>query len=482
METFLWHDYETFGANPAVDRPSQFAAIRTDFDLNIIGEPIQLYCKPSDDYLPQPEACLITGITPQDADRDGYIEADFIRLINDELSIPLTCTAGYNSIRFDDEVTRHLLYRNFYDPYAREWQNGNSRWDIIDLVRLVYAVRPESLTWPTREDGQVSFRLEELTACNGIAHESAHDAMSDVYATIALAKLIKTRCPDLYTHALSLRDKRFVKSLFDTSSFKPVFHISSMYPASLGCCAVVAPLAEHPVNKNGVIVFDLRHNPDELISLSVDEIKRRIFTPAKDLGEDEQRLALKVVHTNKCPIVTPMALTTEIAPEYRQKHELIGDVLRENLAKLKAVPDIGKKISQVFMGERHNLSEPTDPEQMLYSGGFFGHNDKTIMSKITTLDKSELQYFEATFSDERLPELFFRYKARNYPDLLTEEEHEQWESYRTQRLHEGDSWRLSLQKYAEELTRLAKEHEGDNRAQIILEDLKLYAESIMPYG
>lgn len=143
METFLWHDYETFGANLAVDRPSQFAAIRTDFDLNIIGEPIQLYCKPSDDYLPQPEACLITGITPQDADRDGYIEADFIRLINDELSIPLTCTAGYNSIRFDDEVTRHLLYRNFYDPYAREWQNGNSRWDIIDLVRLVYAVRPE---------------------------------------------------------------------------------------------------------------------------------------------------------------------------------------------------------------------------------------------------------------------------------------------------------------------------------------------------
>ena len=184
--TILWHDYETWGVSPKFDKPSQFAGIRTDLDLNIIGEPEMFYCQPPQDYLPQPEACLVTGITPQKALREGLTEAEFAERIHSLFSQPNTCVAGYNSIRFDDEVTRYLLYRNFYDPYAREWQNGNSRWDIIDMIRACYALRPEGIEWPTVErDGQqvVSFRLELLTKANGIEHEAAHDAMSDVYAT-----------------------------------------------------------------------------------------------------------------------------------------------------------------------------------------------------------------------------------------------------------------------------------------------------------
>ncbi|MGH8474260.1 MAG: exonuclease domain-containing protein, partial [Methylococcales bacterium] len=127
--TLYWHDYETFGTDPAWDRPAQFAGLRTGEDLEIIAEPLVLYCKPADDMLPNPEACLITGITPQLASRKGLPEADFIAAIHEQLAQPATCGAGYNSLRFDDEVTRNCLYRNFYDPYAREWQHGNSRWD-----------------------------------------------------------------------------------------------------------------------------------------------------------------------------------------------------------------------------------------------------------------------------------------------------------------------------------------------------------------
>src|SRR5690606_22124338 len=144
-------------------------------------EPLVIYCQPTEDMLPQPEACLITGITPQKAKSEGIREVEFIRLIHEQFSKPDTCVAGYNSIRFDDEVTRNTLYRNFFDPYAREWQNGCSRWDLIDVMRLAYALRPDGIQWPTREDGLPSFRLEDLTRANGVEHEAAHDAMSDVF-------------------------------------------------------------------------------------------------------------------------------------------------------------------------------------------------------------------------------------------------------------------------------------------------------------
>jgi exodeoxyribonuclease-1 len=161
--SFYWHDYETFGADPSRDRPVQFAGLRTDAELNVVGESLVIYSRPADDYLPHPQACLVTGISPQLALQQGVPEAEFIRQIHEELALPGTCGVGYNSLRFDDEVTRYTLYRNFYDPYAREWQNGNSRWDIIDMVRATCALRPEGIEWPLREDGLPSFRLEDLT-------------------------------------------------------------------------------------------------------------------------------------------------------------------------------------------------------------------------------------------------------------------------------------------------------------------------------
>lgn len=180
MHTFYWHDYETWGSNPRVDRPAQFAGIRTDLDLNIIGEPLVLYCKPPPDLLPDPEACLITGITPQQALSSGVLEYQFIAAIHNELSRPNTCCVGYNNIRFDDEITRHLLYRNFYDPYEREWKNGNTRWDIIELVRACYALYPEGINWPLNEEGKISFKLEDIALANGLAPYKSHDALSDV--------------------------------------------------------------------------------------------------------------------------------------------------------------------------------------------------------------------------------------------------------------------------------------------------------------
>ena len=133
---------------------------------------------------------------------------------------------GYNNIRFDDEVTRNIFYRNFYDPYARSWQNRNSRWDLLDIMRACYALRPEGLTGQrTKTDCQLPAGAD--ARANGIEHNNAHDAMADVYATIAMAKLVKTAQPRLFEYLLSHRSKQKPMTLIDVPQMKPLVHISA---------------------------------------------------------------------------------------------------------------------------------------------------------------------------------------------------------------------------------------------------------------
>lgn len=479
IRSFYWHDYETFGADPVHDRPSQFAGVRTDTELNIIEEPLIIYCRPSDDYLPNPEACLITGITPQKALEHGLPEAEFISRINEAFSQPGTCTVGYNSLRFDDEVTRHTLYRNLRDPYAREWQNGNSRWDIIDMVRLTYALRPEGINWPRKEDGSPSFRLEELTAANGISHESAHDAFSDVEATIALAKLIREKQPKLFEFVLNNKDKHAARAMLDSNGMKPVFHISSKFPASRGCCAMVVPLAEHPTNKNQVIVYDLRDDPADLINATPEQIRERVFTAQSGLAEGVSRFSLKGIQLNKCPVLAPATMLRSLSPERLQALQLDGDTLRANLAKLRQAQGLPQRIQEAFGHQPE--SEFTDPDEQLYSGGFISKTDREKLNHAISQPPESLGELDVRFDDSRLQELLFRYRARNHPETITDEEMERWETFRSKRLLEpGKGW-LSLEAFGKELQRLAADPELTPEKRHILEELHLYGESLIPY-
>ncbi|MDS1309498.1 exodeoxyribonuclease I [Marinobacter xiaoshiensis] len=478
IRSFYWHDYETFGVDPVHDRPSQFAGVRTDADLNIIEDPLVIYCKPTDDYLPSPQACLITGITPQKAMEEGFPETEFISQINEAFSQPGTCVVGYNSLRFDDEVTRHTLYRNLQDPYAREWQNGNSRWDIIDMVRLTYALRPEGINWPRKEDGSPSFKLEELTVANGIIHEAAHDAMSDVEATLAIAKLIREKQPKLFDFVLNNKDKHSARAMLDTAAMKPVLHISAKYPATRGCCAMVAPVADHPSNKNLVIVYDLREDPSELINATPEQIRERVFISQAELGE-QKRFPLKGVQLNKCPVLAPANMLTTLSPERLKELELHGDTLRANLALLRKAPGLAQRIAEAF--DQPHQSDLTDPDEQLYAGGFISPADRSELNRVLQTPPELLVEETFNFKDERLQELLFRYRARNYPDSLTSEEAERWEQFRTQRLMAPKKGWLSLEAFGLELQRLASDPELTPQKQQILEDLHLYGESLIPY-
>ncbi|MEW8428504.1 MAG: exodeoxyribonuclease I [gamma proteobacterium symbiont of Ctena orbiculata] len=474
--SFYWHDYETWGADPRRDRPSQFAGVRTDGQLNPIGDPLVIYCRPSDDMLPQPEACLVTGISPQKASREGLIEAEFINRIHQELAKPETCGVGYNTIRFDDEVTRNTLYRNFYDPYAREWQNGSSRWDIIDMVRLTHALRPEGIEWPQNEEGVTSFRLEVLSAANNISHESAHDALSDVHATIGLARLIRERQPKLYDYLFRSRKKNTIADRLNLQRREAVLHVSSMYSAARGCIAMVVPLAKHPTNPNGVIVYDLRYDPAPLLELSEEEIHERLFTPAAALPEGVERIPLKTVHINKCPVVVPLSTLTDAAAKRWHIDVEQGEGYRRQLL---AVPGLSKKIRSVH--QKVQFDPVTDPDQALYSGGFFTRDDRKRMDQIIATDPASLAHFPLVFDDGRLPEMLFRYRARNWPELLSEEEQQRWLEYRKARLLDADGGgSITLGEYLAKLDSLETDQQLDVDRQALIAQLLAWAEQIAP--
>lgn len=474
MTTFYWHDYETWGANPSQDRPSQFAGIRTDLDFNIIGEPLVEYCQPPQDLLPQPEACLITGITPQLAQEKGLREYDFVARIHKELNTPGTCGVGYNSIRFDDEVTRFSLYRNFYDAYAREWQSGNSRWDIIDMMRACRALRPEGIEWPNHDDGKPSFKLEHLTAANNLKHEAAHDALSDVYATISVAKLIKTKQPKLFDYLFKLRDKREVSALLNVAQKKPVLHVSGMFSTERGCLALVMPLAQHPTNANEIICFDLSANADLLLDLSADEIRRRVFTAQADL--DVERIPLKTIRANRCPVVaTEKLLDANIA----QRWQIDRARCEANAQKLMNAAKLSEKLCDVFVTpERAAI---TDPEQMLYSGGFFSNADRATMNRVRAASGKQLAAQTFVFEDKRLPEILFRYRARNFPETLSADEQADWKEFCALRLTDKSAGAsIVLDEFRRELQRLREQPDLADKQKVILRDLELYADAVVP--
>ncbi|MCG8415211.1 MAG: exodeoxyribonuclease I [Pseudomonadales bacterium] len=465
--SIYWYDFETFGNDPRRDRASQFAGIRTDENLNVIGDPLVIYCQPANDFLPNPMACLITGITPQHAAEKGMNEAEFTKAILAEFSQPGTCVAGYNSIRFDDEVTRQLLYRNFFDPYEREWKNGNSRWDIIDMVRLCAATRPEGIRWPKKEDGSNSFRLEELTKANDIEHAAAHDALSDVLATIEFARLIKQQQPRLYDYVFGLRSKQKVQAEIDLNTRKPVLHVSVMYPSSRGCLALTMPICPHPENSNGVIVYDLRVDPDTWADLSEAEIRERIYTPKDQLPEGVERIPLKTIHYNRCPVVTSAAV---LAPEKAQQFEIDLDGCRANWEKLQSTPSLYKKIQKVFRNETRE--QESDPDYMIYSGGFFSDHDKGLMQMIRATSPHDLGRLDLPFRDSRLNEMLFRYRARNFLHTLNAAEEERWQEFRQVRLHDEHA----LARYESDLQLARATANADQAA--VLDQLEIYVASI----
>ncbi|HAK52020.1 MAG TPA: exodeoxyribonuclease I [Gammaproteobacteria bacterium] len=438
--TFLWYDFETTGIDPVMDRPLQFAGVRTDTDLNSIGEPVNIFCSPGNDVIPIPDAILVTGLSMLELGSIGETETEFCREVLSHMSVGDTCVVGYNSMRFDDEFTRQMCYRNFYDPYVREWRGGNSRWDVIDMLRMAFALRPEGIDWPMNDAGLPSFRLEALTAMNGIEHSDAHDAVADVNATIELTRLLRDKQPKLYKFLYGLRQKSEVLKQLYPLGKNAIVHVSSMYSAGRSCIAVVLPICSHPANNNGVICYDLSVDPEVLVNSTPSEISRLVFTSSADLEEGEERIPLKTIHINRCPAVAPLVT---LGSEQAERLNISLSLCQERVKQLQTASGLVEKVSEAF--SERKFPETDDPDRMLYQGSFFGQNDKVLMEQIHNTDADQLDQFNGQFDDPRLDEMLFRYRARNSYDTLAPHERERWNVYRQERWRDSEDVEARLE-------------------------------------
>lgn len=455
--SFYWFDYETFGTHPAWDRPCQFAGVRTDMNLVEVGEPLVIYCKQSMDYLPNPAACKVTGITPQLVNEQGVSENLFIEQILQQIGKSGTCSLGYNSIRFDDEFTRHTLFRNFFDPYEYEYKDGNSRWDLLDIVRLTRALRPEGIQWPVNEQGGQSNRLEHLTVANGIEHGQAHDALSDVRATIGMAQLIRKVQPKLFDFAFNNRTKHAVSALLNTKEPRVCLQVSGMIPATRSHISPVLPLSVHPDNRNSVIVIDLHDDPAELLTMSADEIAQRLFTratPNNASPSTAPRPGLRTVQINKCPVIVPFN-TMRASDAKRLGIDLKQIDAHEKLARKLLDPDTLNIVIEAMT--RSWPKSHTDVEGTLYSGSFMSADDRQRATHLRQSDPSSLSEAREHFDDKRLLELAWRYQARHFPDSLDDEQRQQWQEYCCEKLtSEAAPW-LTFSQFDQEMNNVSWE-------------------------
>ncbi len=442
-DTFYWYDLETSGTEPKWDRIVQFAGLRTDADLNPLDDEFSTYVQLADDVLPNPDASLVTSITPQLTAARGMSETAALRKINEIFSTPGTCVVGYNSLRFDDEFIRYSFYRNLLDPYAREWKQGNSRWDLIDLVRATGALRREGIVWPEDEEGLPVYKLEELTKANGISHGQAHDAMSDVRATVGMAQLIKRHQPKLFDYYFNLRQKKRIRALLEPYGGKICVHVSGMYPRIRYGVGPIVSLARHPSNANSIVVADLAQDIEPLLSWPAEKIAEHLFTPGA-----EDRPGLKEIRINRCPFVAPVEVLTD---ENIERCGLDMRLIKERARKLKQ-PGLAEKIMRVY--QQPKPTPAADPDAALYDG-FLQDEDRSRCGYL----HEELEggrWRDVDFGDKRLDALAWRMKARSFPNMLDAEEAQKWQRFVADKLSSEGDW-LNLTKYETRLQELLAE-------------------------
>ena len=471
-KTYFFYDLETSGISGRTDRIMQFAGMRTDENLQVIGEPYNVLVRLNDDVLPSPDALMVTGITPQKTVEEGYTEAEFAKIFIEEICTPDTIIVGFNTVRFDDEFIRALLWRNYYDPYEWAYQDGRSRWDLLDVVRLVRALRPEGINWPV-VDGKPTNRLELLSKENNLEHAHAHDALSDVEALIGVTRLIREKQPEMYEYLLKMRDKKTVQQLVNLDDPKPFVYASGRYATEWNKTTVALPVAA--AEYGNVYVYDLRVDPSLWAGMSEADIHKHINTPWAERGEGYVSLPLKKLQYNRVPAVAPLGVLSA-----HDGWKKIGLTPEEVSKKLRAVQEdqefIARAVKVLEARESAQSNANTPPEQQLYDGFVKSAKDKLRAEVIRNATPEDLAKIEPTFEDARLRALFPHYKARNFPALLNDAERADYEAYRTTQIQKD------LPGFTKRFAALSGKSDLSSNQHYVLEELKLWVESIMPSG
>lgn len=401
-KSFLWYDYETFSRDKYNTRIASVAMMRTNLSFDVLEEPVVCFGKLGLDFLPSPRSCIIHGLSPQFVNTIGTTEDILISKVLEEFSKDGTIVVGYNSIQFDDEITRATLYRNLMDPHTG-W--AKNRWDILKLVRATRDFKPETLVLEktNSETGWTSFRLEDVAEQNGIEQIKAHDAINDVLATVGIAKQIKEKQPDLFEYYFNLRTPEQIAQFFSNESDNRIILFTDSTPIN-GHKFNTRPLVPlHYEKRNGklekVVCFDLSNEVPETIN-------------------EETRNCLIELNIKKSPFIVRAKYSHDMEARSGLKWETC-------IERRKRVLD--NPIFASLAGKKRKFEKTSnDPDVNIYEFPSFAA--KETMKNIVALPPEYRLKQHRPFhdGDEKFNEILFRHVARNYPDLLTDIDKQAW--------------------------------------------------------
>lgn len=467
IQTFTWYDTETSGIDHEYDQIYQFASVKTDANLNIIpNSEKNLNCKPRIDVIPQPGAFLTHMIDIDMLVKEGMSEFELTRMIaNEFMSNSNNMVSGYNTIGFDDEVVRRLMFRNMRDPYSHEWMEGNGRFDSYKMIQMIYALKPEMLTWRKNDKGSHSLKLEHLVEDNGlldIGHQ-AHDALSDVYATIALTKHLKEDNPRLFDYAMKLTDKRNVSSVlfnnYDVAKRTPIVDVNTIYGGGKKYSSILLPIIGDVKNSSKVLCVDLTKDPTDLFGMSSKDINKYLFTKREELEAHAPRVPAAGIAINKMPMVMQLKPNT-LNNEQADRMDVDLDQVEANRQKvvdhIAKDPKFIERFQAGFTSEMRTDNERDSFGTLYTSANFFSDSDKNTRAILTQKesvdDNSDYKiktcdvHAEALKTDDKKRQLDLMLRAKwtnNFGSLLKEGgyspvEFDKWMDFLNKSLFSGD--------------------------------------------
>ena len=446
--TYVFYDTETTGTETDFDQTLQFAAIRTDDELNEMDR-FHIRCRLLPHIVPSPGALIATRVKPAmltDPALPSHYDA--IRQVRDKLLEWSPATViGFNSLKFDESLLRQALFQTLHSAYLTN-TNGNARSDVMRVAHAVSIYAPGNMIVPTDHQGRQTFRLELLAPANGYNHDKAHEAMADVEATIYIARLVRSRAPDIW-HAMDrVTTKSRVKAYLDAQS---MFSLTERY-FSRTYSWLVTPCGHNPDYSGEFAVFDLFYDPEAYRSLSLEDLVGVLNASPK---------VIRSLRANSQPIMMP----AEAAPTNVKARSVPTHELNRRVAVIQNDEDFRARVGQA-QALRFVDEEPSPHiEQRLYDG-FPGEVDQVHMARFHDVLWPDRVSLAGRMEDSRVKQFAHRLIYFEHPELLPATKRAELDAWRAKRVlsdDEGVPW-MTIRKAIREADDLLQYSSGEETA------------------
>jgi exodeoxyribonuclease-1 len=460
---FVIYDYETDGLSVNHSQVLSCGAVIFNDTWQVLDDPLNLTCRLKPGQVPSPEALLVNNISIDTLQKTNLSYGGMIEQMKQKFDKWSPAVfMGFNSTSFDLELQRRALWKNLYDnPYLTAF-NGNSHFDLLGVARAVSLFFPKALKYKMNEKNNISFKLQDLCAANGIINTIQHSAYEDCMATAELAKLIQKQAPEVFKSALETTSKAGANYYLQKLN---VFCTTEYYSnkPQMFC---VAYLTFHP-KYQWMQAWDLKVHPGDYVNMPYQQLKDELKKSPKKIRQ---------IKTNRHPIV----MTKEYALQFESYSQLGMEKIMERAKIIEQNPDFKERVNQILLEEANDkeaLDSPIGilPEDTMYMYGFPNDDEKKVMNEFHKVDWSEKLAVAQKFKDERYKYFAELYVYYENPTTLPESVYKKIHESITDKIQSTNEQKFqTIPNAMKEIDDARSKYENDKEKLKILEEINTY--------